>query len=167
VLNNSSIFNSFRGAVTIKNHTETSGSFTFVYGVDAADHKWANITQTGNIAITLSTTIPPPNGAYFYVSSPPNLGGFTFTVSGISLGPSQNVMLRALGGAWQGRDAGKVTTGYYVYTFANIGQAPTNAIIIVSNGRKIGEGAGAGTGVPAYYSGGQWRVLSSDQPVTA
>ncbi|AWN55074.1 hypothetical protein [Methylobacterium sp. 17Sr1-1] len=37
----------------------------------------------------------------------------------------------------------------------------------VSNGRKIGEAAGSGTGVPAYYSNGSWRRLSDDTPVVA
>lgn len=36
-----------------------------------------------------------------------------------------------------------------------------------TNGRKIGEGPGSGSGVPVYYSAGQWRVVSSDQPVAA
>lgn len=36
-----------------------------------------------------------------------------------------------------------------------------------SNGRKAGEGAGAGTGVPVYYSNGAWRVYSTDAAVAA
>jgi hypothetical protein len=36
-----------------------------------------------------------------------------------------------------------------------------------TNGRKVGEGAGAGTGVPVYWSNGAWRVYSTDQPVAA
>jgi len=36
-----------------------------------------------------------------------------------------------------------------------------------SNGRKIGEGAGAGTGVPVYFSAAAWRVFSTDAPVLA
>lgn len=36
-----------------------------------------------------------------------------------------------------------------------------------TNGRKIGEGASAGSGVPVYFSSGSWRVVSSDQPVLA
>ncbi len=35
-----------------------------------------------------------------------------------------------------------------------------------TNGRKVGQGAGAGTGVPVYYSQGAWRVFSTDTPVT-
>jgi hypothetical protein len=35
-----------------------------------------------------------------------------------------------------------------------------------TNGRKVGETAGNGTGVPVYYSNGQWRVYSTDAQVT-
>jgi hypothetical protein len=36
-----------------------------------------------------------------------------------------------------------------------------------TNGRKVGEGPGVGTGVPIYWSAGAWRVYSTDTPVTA
>lgn len=36
-----------------------------------------------------------------------------------------------------------------------------------TNGRKVGEGPGAGTGVPIYWSTGSWRVLSDDTPVSS
>jgi hypothetical protein len=34
-----------------------------------------------------------------------------------------------------------------------------------TNGRKIGEGPAAGTGVPVYFSAGSLRVESTDAPV--
>lgn len=34
-----------------------------------------------------------------------------------------------------------------------------------SNGRKVYEGPGVGTGVPVYFSAGSWRVESTDAPV--
>lgn len=36
-----------------------------------------------------------------------------------------------------------------------------------SNGRKVGETAGSGTGVPVYYSNGAWRVFATDVAVQA
>lgn len=36
-----------------------------------------------------------------------------------------------------------------------------------SNGRKIAEGPGAGTGVEVYWSVAAWRVRSTDAPVLA
>ena len=36
-----------------------------------------------------------------------------------------------------------------------------------TNGRKVGEAAGAGTGVPVYWSNGAWRVYSTDAAVTS
>lgn len=35
------------------------------------------------------------------------------------------------------------------------------------NGRKVGEAAGSGTGVPVYFSAGAWRVYSTDATVTS
>jgi hypothetical protein len=40
-------------------------------------------------------------------------------------------------------------------------------IAYASNGRKVGEGVGVGTGVPCYFSGGSWRVYSTDAAVSA
>lgn len=39
-------------------------------------------------------------------------------------------------------------------------------VLYVTNGRKVGQGAGTGTGVPVYFSSGQWRVFSTDAAVT-
>lgn len=36
-----------------------------------------------------------------------------------------------------------------------------------TDGRKVGEGSGSGTGVPVYFSNGAWRVYSTDAPVTS
>lgn len=46
--------------------------------------------------------------------------------------------------------------------------ADTGALAYATNGRKVGEAAGAGTGVPVYRSqGGLWRRLSDDTQVLA
>lgn len=48
---------------------------------------------------------------------------------------------------------------------------PNNPIVgqlaYATNGRKVGEGAGSGTGVPVYFSNGAWRVYSTDAVVAA
>lgn len=36
-----------------------------------------------------------------------------------------------------------------------------------TDGRKVGEGVGSGTGVPIYWSSGFWRVFSTDAQVQA
>lgn len=38
-------------------------------------------------------------------------------------------------------------------------------ILYVSNGRKVGEGAGAGTGTMAYDDGNDWIHFATDTPV--
>lgn len=53
------------------------------------------------------------------------------------------------------------------YTVGTVPAGAVGAIIYASNGRKVGEGAGAGTGVVAAYSNGAWRRLSDDTPIAA
>ena len=43
---------------------------------------------------------------------------------------------------------------------------PAGSFAYATNGRKVGESAGNGTGVPVYYSNGAWRVYSTDAPVS-
>lgn len=52
--------------------------------------------------------------------------------------------------------------------YADLGDvtASNGSIIYVTDGRKTGESAGSGTGVPAYYSNGQWLTFSGDVAVT-
>lgn len=53
------------------------------------------------------------------------------------------------------------------YSVASLPSSPSSAAIaFATNGRKVGEGSGSGTGVPVYYSLGQWRTFSDDSPVT-
>ncbi len=52
-------------------------------------------------------------------------------------------------------------------TVALLGAGTEGARAFATNGRKIGESVGNGSGVPVYFSTGVWRVVSSDQPVLA
>ncbi len=53
------------------------------------------------------------------------------------------------------------------YSVSGLPSSPSmGAIAFATDGRKIGEGTGSGTGVPVYYSLGQWRTFSDDSPVT-
>jgi hypothetical protein len=57
---------------------------------------------------------------------------------------------------------------YGNFTVVNLPPSPSaGQTAYATNGRKIGEGAGGGTGVPVYYSNGAWRVYSTDAPVAA
>ncbi len=53
------------------------------------------------------------------------------------------------------------------FTVAGLPAGTVAQIAYASNGRKVGEGAGVGTGVVVYYSGGNWRVFSTDAAVAA
>jgi hypothetical protein len=47
------------------------------------------------------------------------------------------------------------------------GGASEGMVAYATNGRKVGQGVGAGTGVPVYFSAGAWRVFSTDAQVLA
>ncbi len=60
----------------------------------------------------------------------------------------------------------EVTGSIEAITFVNLpspGQA--GRLRFVTNGRKTGEGVGAGTGTPAYDDGVAWRRTSDDTTV--
>lgn len=70
------------------------------------------------------------------------------------------------------------TAGYYTsvkpgvieihgFTVASLPTGTEGDESYATNGRKVGEGVGAGTGVPIYFSTGQWRVYSTDAQVQA
>ena len=53
------------------------------------------------------------------------------------------------------------------YAVAALPTGTAGAMVFASDGRKAGEGAGAGTGVLTVYSNGAWRRLSDDSAVVA
>ena len=52
--------------------------------------------------------------------------------------------------------------GLIQYTVALLPAGSEGMIAYATNGRKVGEGAGLGTGVPVYFSNTHWRVYSTD-----
>lgn len=53
------------------------------------------------------------------------------------------------------------------FTVATLPSLATGGLAYATNGRKVGQGAGAGTGVPCYRDGAVWRRFSDDTPVAA
>lgn len=53
------------------------------------------------------------------------------------------------------------------FTVANLPASGDAAIAFATNGRKVGEGVGAGTGVLVYRDGGTWFAASTDTAVAA
>ena len=53
------------------------------------------------------------------------------------------------------------------FTVAALPTGAEGQTAYATNGRKVGEGAASGTGVPVYYSNGEWRVYSTDAQVQA
>jgi hypothetical protein len=72
--------------------------------------------------------------------------------------------LRFNGAAWVNLPGGSLLT----YTVSTLPSSPSaGSIAYATDGRKVGEGAGAGTGVPCYYSNGNWRRYSDDTVVAS
>jgi hypothetical protein len=53
------------------------------------------------------------------------------------------------------------------YTVATLPSGSEGQQTYATDGRKVGEGSGSGTGVPVYFSNAQWRVYSTDAQVLA
>jgi hypothetical protein len=53
------------------------------------------------------------------------------------------------------------------YTVATLPVGAEGQMAYATDGRKVGEGVGAGTGVPVYFSNTHWRVFSTDAQVQA
>ena len=67
-----------------------------------------------------------------------------------------------------GNAAFKALLGVASYTVANLPSSAFNgALAFASNGRKVGETSGSGTGVVAAYSNGAWRRLSDDSVIAS
>jgi len=67
-----------------------------------------------------------------------------------------------------GIPSGIVVTGsmFASYTVATLPGTPqAGAVAYATNGLKVGESPGSGTGIPVYYSNGAWRTFSDDRPV--
>lgn len=60
---------------------------------------------------------------------------------------------------------GTVSVGSF--TVATMPVASAGVVAYASNGRKVGEGSGAGTGVMAYSDGSAWRRFSDDTVLAA
>jgi hypothetical protein len=75
---------------------------------------------------------------------------------------------------WTATDAALATQGgfggnklpRFASTALPSGAAASDGMIaFCTNGRKVGEGGGAGTGVPVYYDGAAWRSFVTDAAV--
>ncbi|WP_017879735.1 hypothetical protein [Janthinobacterium sp. CG3] len=53
------------------------------------------------------------------------------------------------------------------FTVATLPAGANGKTAYASNGRKVGEAAAAGTGIPVYYSNGAWRRHSDDTAAAA
>lgn len=96
----------------------------------------------------------------------------------VSGGPSSPPVFGRVLGSLSEQDADSVEitggsaalTGVFrppVFTVADLPAGGDCNFAYASNGRKVGEAAGFGTGVPVYFSDSAWRVFSTDLAVSA
>jgi hypothetical protein len=125
---------------------------TYIVG-PAPTGVWAGIA--GRIVVWTMNDPASPSGVWEnYI---PNAGFLVFSVA-------ESQFLEWSGSAWVPAIAG----GLPVYTVANLpASPPVGSVAYASNGRKVGEGAGLGTGVPGYFSAGAWKRYSDDTTVAA
>lgn len=58
------------------------------------------------------------------------------------------------------------SAGLSIYVVASLPTGYEGRVAFASDGRKIAEGAGVGTGVPVYFSNALWRTYPADAVVT-
>jgi hypothetical protein len=142
----------------VKDHTlatppgSTANGDRYIVAASATG-AWAG--HSAQIA-TWTTDDPGTPGGYWEFHTPAN-GWCVFSIVA-------GVKLLYNGTSWVLQPVGSLPS----YTVAALPASPNaGAIAYASNGRKVGEGAGLGTGVPCYYSNGVWRRYSDDSVVAA
>jgi hypothetical protein len=96
------------------------------------------------------------------VSISPSIRQFSF-VDSPSVTDAFNELVNDINGSFA---TSNPIIDYGIKTVATLPASPAEfSRAVASDGRKIGEGPGAGSGVNVYYSLGQWRVYSTDAPV--
>jgi hypothetical protein len=110
--------------------------------------------SSNNIAVWTTDDPAAPTGEWNFYA--PNAGFLVFCVA-------ESQFLQWSGSAWVPATTGALP----IYTVAALPTGAAGMVAYASNGRKIGEGAGAGTGVPCYFSNSNWRRYSDDSTVAA
>lgn len=130
---------------------ETWQTAAAMRSVTQVDETGAQVTSTSLIAASAGETFGSPGSPHVHVDVH---GG---QVVGLNAANANTFVLdEATGEVFPGE-----------YTVAFLPAVANGAWLYASNGRKIGEGPGAGTGVMVYGSNAAWRVPSTDAAVTA
>jgi hypothetical protein len=121
-----------------------------------------------NFEVTQQTAIPAGQIGVRFNSAPAFVDNIVGKCDGTAWTAAQLCVFQ---GGTVGSFIGNVSTNPRVlqtYTVATLPASPAaGSTAYASNGRKVGEGAGSGTGVPVYFSNGSWRVSSTDVAVTS
>ncbi len=142
--------------------------------VDAADIDSSHFSEPGSFSpdetapVLMPTLTDAITAIQFYVAQV-LAAQASFTSASVEINTSQNICLNAAANAGSSANSAAVSSsGAGITTTVALLPAGTEGIrAFATNGRKIGEGPGSGSGVPVYYSTGAWRVISTDAAVTA
>ena len=95
------------------------------------------------------------------------------TIAATTVGGTATTTIQGGAGGIQINSSGKGETqmlgpiSINAFTVSTLPVGAEAFVLYAVDGRKVGEGVGAGTGVPVYFSNGLWRVFSTDAQVQA
>lgn len=145
--------------------TSSTGSGSVVL---SASPTFSGTVSMATLSTTGDATFDNPGGATII-----NLGNSTADTKIISFSDGRHYY-DAAGNTF--RSANGATTfgtidgngfGLPAFTVANLPAAGDGRLAFATNGRKTGEGAGAGTGIPVYRDGGNWYRFADDSVAAA
>lgn len=144
------------------------GIRTVVNNNNAADLQSTFMVGTYSLASDATTgTAGHGFGVAFWAAYPGvqkfSKGNYGLYVEDFQTGTTGNYAIYVVGGI--SFFGGPIMPGQY--TVAGLPSGTEGMTAYATNGRKSAEGAGSGTGVPVYFSNGQWRVYSTDAQATA
>lgn len=166
----------FAGSAAIYSQTDedwtptSHGGHISIYGTNSGNHSTQQIAQFGGRDANGFGS----NNIVFY--RPLTWGGNKLENPAIypqsGTGPNPVAVLKFRSG--DGTADASITTGSIAasgvvsagqFAVAGLPVGVEGQTAYATNGRKLGETGGAGTGVPVYFSNGNWRVYSTDAPV--
>lgn len=161
---------------------------SIVNDAETASNPWLIVTQTGGVPNSASFQVPigafsaaSPYVIIKQTTAPTDTGAWRWRVTNGGSGPT-NLYLDSVNDAQTAgnvamqftRTGSNCTAAYFgvpigppAYTVATLPTVSTFLIALATNGRKIGEGVGAGTGQLYLFSNSQWRRVSDDAVAAA
>ncbi len=126
-----------------------------------------NVTAPDEAASVLTPTLTDAIATVQFYVTQIQAAQLVINTAFITVTNAQTIALNAAANAVASANAAAASaSGAGITTTVGLLPAGTEGLrAFATNGRKIGEGVGAGSGVPVYFSTGAWRVISTDAAV--